>query len=34
MARPAGWLRAGLLFYLDVELLVGAWAAGWPRLLR
>jgi hypothetical protein len=31
MLRLAGWLRAGLIFYLGVELLVGAWAAAWPR---
>jgi hypothetical protein len=31
MVRSMGWLRAGLVFYLGVELLVGAWAAGWPR---
>lgn len=31
MVRSAGWLRAGLVFYLGVELLVGAWAAAWPR---
>lgn len=31
MSRSAGWLRAGLVFYLGVELLVGAWAAAWPR---
>jgi hypothetical protein len=31
MLRSAGWLRAGLIFYLGVELLVGGWAAGWPR---
>jgi hypothetical protein len=31
MLRSMGWLRAGLVFYLGVELLVGAWAAGWPR---
>jgi hypothetical protein len=31
MVRSMGWLRAGLIFYLGVELLVGAWAAAWPR---
>ena len=31
MLRSMGWLRAGLVFYLGVELLVGAWAAAWPR---
>ena len=31
MVRSMGWLRAVLVFYLSVELLVGAWAAGWPR---
>jgi hypothetical protein len=29
MARSMGWLRSGLIFYLGVELLVGAWAAAW-----
>jgi hypothetical protein len=29
MVRSMGWLRAVLVFYLSVELLVGA--AGWPR---
>jgi hypothetical protein len=31
MARPSGWLRVGLLAYLGVTVLVGVWAAGWPR---
>jgi hypothetical protein len=31
MARPTSWLRAGLVFYLGVELLVGGWATLWPR---
>ena len=31
MARPTGWLRAGLLLYLTVTALVGVWAALWPR---
>jgi hypothetical protein len=31
MARPTGWLRAGLLAYLAVTALIGVWASGWPR---
>jgi hypothetical protein len=31
MARPTGWLHTGLLLYLAVTVLVGVWAAGWPR---
>jgi hypothetical protein len=31
MGRPTVWLRAGLLLYLTVTVLVGVWAAGWPR---
>jgi hypothetical protein len=31
MLRPTGWLRGGLLLYCGVTLLLGAWAAGWPR---
>jgi hypothetical protein len=31
MLRSAVWLRAGLIFYVAVGLLVGAWAAAWPR---
>jgi hypothetical protein len=31
MARPTRWLRAGLVFYLGVELLVGGWATLCPR---
>jgi hypothetical protein len=27
----AGWLRAGLLLYCGAAVLVGGWAAGWPR---
>jgi hypothetical protein len=31
MTRSAGWLRAGLRLYLVVSVLVGGWAAAWPR---
>jgi hypothetical protein len=31
MPRSACWLRAGLLAYCGVTVLVGVWAAGWPR---
>jgi hypothetical protein len=31
MRRSGGWLRSGLLLYCGVELLVGGWAAAWPR---
>lgn len=31
MARPSGWLRAFLVVYLGAAVLIGAWAAGWPR---
>jgi hypothetical protein len=31
MARPRLWLRVGLVLYLGVTALVGAWAALWPR---
>jgi hypothetical protein len=31
MLRSTGWLRAGLLAYCGVTVLVGVWAAGWPR---
>ena len=31
MARPMVWLRAGLLLYCGAAVLVGLWAAGWPR---
>jgi hypothetical protein len=31
MARPAGWLRAGLVLYCGVTVMIGVWAAGWPR---
>jgi hypothetical protein len=27
----AGWMRAGLLLYCGAAVLVGGWAAGWPR---
>ena len=29
--RSTGWLRPGLVAYLGVMLLVGGWAAAWPR---
>jgi hypothetical protein len=31
MTRANGWLRAGLRLYLVVSVLVGGWAAAWPR---
>jgi hypothetical protein len=31
MPRSTGWLRAGLLLYCGVTVLIGVWAAGWPR---
>jgi hypothetical protein len=31
MARSTGWLRAGLLAYCGVTVLIGVWASGWPR---
>jgi hypothetical protein len=31
MPRSTGWLRAGLLLYGGMTVLVGVWAAAWPR---
>jgi hypothetical protein len=31
VTRANGWLQAGLLLYLVVSVLVGGWAAAWPR---